>query len=419
MSKEAEVLKQAFDAILKKEFGHTIAPPSYCTPFGIRTLDTLLGGGVTSSLPFMISSPPEVGKSTLTFQFCAQFLAQHPDSIIAYIDTEASANSGEANSMMETRITTFGINEARISYTATVADVKEVFSICHKFIDTKKKMEDRSGKEIKLLIVWDSVASTPSSKDAAAEDPKQVIGYKAREITHNLSALKTALALNRSSMILIDQVRANMKIDMYAAEEQSTGSFNNFKAATNISSLQHTIQQWIYMSKAARLLPSEGFGVDGFIVNIHVEKNKTAPSGSSIPLVFDRKYGAIPLLSEYLFLRDMTKTEIKLTKKNESKLTYPLLVQTVGRSKVINIIDPQTGDTVTTSEKFTERNLIEKYNSDEAFKKIFDAAIELSVQQRIVKGLFRMEARVAQEATGDEEVQQEMVEPQLNHAPTL
>ena len=63
MSKEAKVLKMAFDKILQSKYGHTVAPPSYCTPFGIRTLDTLLGGGLTSSLPFMISSPPEVGKS--------------------------------------------------------------------------------------------------------------------------------------------------------------------------------------------------------------------------------------------------------------------------------------------------------------------------------------------------------------------
>ncbi len=69
MVEYATILKTAFDEIITKKYGHSVPPSPYITPFGIRTVDALLGGGLQSSAPIGISSTPETGKSTISLQF--------------------------------------------------------------------------------------------------------------------------------------------------------------------------------------------------------------------------------------------------------------------------------------------------------------------------------------------------------------
>ena len=57
----AAILRTAFDRTLESKFGACVPPPAYTTPLGIRHLDMLLGGGLTSSAPIAFSSTPETG----------------------------------------------------------------------------------------------------------------------------------------------------------------------------------------------------------------------------------------------------------------------------------------------------------------------------------------------------------------------
>jgi RecA/RadA recombinase len=405
MASTAESLTKAFNILLERDFGQNTPPDPYLTPTGIRHLDTLLGGGFASSLPIMISSVPESGKSSIAFQFAAQFQRVNPNSVILYLDVEASANVSGLSKFVESRMDTFGIDKATMVYKPLMLNVKEMFEVCKKHIELKREIERRTNTEVPMLIVLDSLAAVPSSKDMDSDDVNSTIGLKAREISFYLTQLKTYLAMNKVTMIIIDQVRANMQISSpYAARDEKTvGHFGNVKSATSINSLQHAIHQWLFLSKGTALTPNDGFGVDGFIVNVFIEKNKIAQSNSSVPLVFDRKFGAIPILSEYLFMSEMTKTEIKNTKKVESKLVYPLCVESVARSKVIKIIDPDTLKVIRESDKFTERNLIQKYNSDPKFKEDFDTAIMNSIEGRIVRGLFRSRTSTVQSLEEDDE----------------
>ena len=54
-------LGQAFETVILRDYGHLMAPNPLITPFGIQHLDALLGGGIISSDPIMISSTPETG----------------------------------------------------------------------------------------------------------------------------------------------------------------------------------------------------------------------------------------------------------------------------------------------------------------------------------------------------------------------
>ncbi len=394
-------LKTAFDKLLQTKYGNCLAPPPIITPFNIRHLDAILGGGLSSSSPVVFSSTPETGKSTLAFQFASIFQKVHKNSVIMYLDVEGASNV-ENSIYFENRMQTFNIDESRFSYCPNVMDLKQVFSSIDEMIKLKHNYENliRNKKEaitkdfeMRLLIVWDSIAATPSSKDATSSDVNETIGFKARELTYFINKYKQALMMNKVNFLIIDQVRSNMKIagPFQQQDEKSTGDFKNYKSATNVAALHHAVKQWLYFSKGTNISPADPLGIDGYIINIQLEKNKLAPSGISIPIVFDKKYGAQPLLSEYMFLSEMTKTEVKVTKKTESKLTYPLLISTEGRSKIIKIVDPSTGNIIKESDKFTERKLKEKYASDDEFRKTFDLAVKFSIEERILKSRMSLE----------------------------
>lgn len=137
-------------------------------------------------------------------------------------------------------------------------------------------------------------------------------------------------------------------------------------------------------------------GIDGWVLNVTTEKNKLAPSQLSVDVVFDKKYGVDKLWSEYLFLSEMTKTESKLFKRDSSKMSYPLSIQTVNRSRILEVLNPTTGE-VYKSDKFMEKNFKEKYNKEESFRKLFDYAVDIAVRERIVNYLFKYEESVQQE----------------------
>jgi RecA/RadA recombinase len=398
----SQLLTTAFERVLNDKYQSCMAPPPYLTPFGIKHLDALLGGGFSSSLPVCLSSTPETGKSTIAFQFAAAFQKHHKNSVVVYLDTETASSPIDEEYVLENRLDTFEIDRQKFIYKPVVVNVKEVVNLIEDLIDLKNKFEARVNEEIHVLFIWDSMASTPSTKDSTAEDPDKTIGYKARELTFYLNKIKPKLAINKITTIFIDQVRSNLKIDgPYVRSEKSVGDFGNYKSATSISALQHNIKQWLFLSKGKELKRSDSFGVDGWELNIYTEKNKIVPSNYWITVIFDKKYGIIPLLSEYLFLRDMTKSERKMYNDNESKLPCPLCIKTVSNSRVLEVCDPSTGSILYTSDKFRESKFIDLYNSNSEFQSWFDKAMDISVDYRIVRGLFRG-ANIDHEDVSDE-----------------
>jgi RecA/RadA recombinase len=394
-----EILKTAFDKVLMNKYGTSVPPSPLITSFGIKPLDCLLGGGLTSSAPIIFSSTPETGKSTLALQFSAIFQKTYPNSICVYLNVEEAAGDIKPNTEsvhqmgIDDRISTFNIDPKRFLHKPILLDVKEMFELINDLIQIKPQMEQRTGQAYQVLFILDSIAAVCSSKDSSAADPNEVIGFKARELTFNLAKYKKVISMNQISFIMIDQVRSNITQAMStpwqkAAAEKSVGSFGNFQAATNINSLNHNVRQWLWLSKGEVLKPTDPMGVDGWIINVFTEKNKLAPSKYSIPIVFDKKYGVVPFLSEYLFLSNKTKTENKYWPK-EKKLPYPLSIATSGNSRVLEVLDPSTGTILYRSEPFMERNAIQKYNSDINFRQWFDKAIDIAVEQRININLFR------------------------------
>ncbi len=385
----ASKLSTAFDRLIQKNYGSITPPPSIITPIGIKHLDALLGGGISSSLPVMISSTPETGKSSVSFQFCGSFIDHNPNNLAIYIDVETASNTqSSVVSQIEDRIQTLGINIEKFNYKPLIGDIPTIFTMISELIDTKIVFEEKTGEKLNLCIILDSIASLSCSKEVSANSPKEIIGYKANELSLWISKLKPKITMHNITFICIDQIRSNFKLDMYARNEKTVGEFGNVKAATSVASLHHNLKQWLFLSRGEVLNKTHPYGVDGWVMNCYTEKNKIAPSQFWVSVIFDKKYAIIPVLSEYHFLKELTKTEEKVYKHKQKKPPFPMFVSAEGHSKIIEIIDPTTGAVQATSQKFKESNLINLYYEDSQFKKIFDDAVTLSIDLRIHKGYF-------------------------------
>ena len=385
----------AFEHVITTTYGYARAPKPYITPFGIQHLDALLGGGIISSAPVVLSSTPETGKSTFAFQFAKTFQTLYPNSIIVYLDVEGAANAsgtigadGLANN--SSRMQIFCIDEKRFRYEPIIIDIYGFFDMIESLVNIKKAFEEKLQKEFKIMIVWDSIAATPCSKLAEVTGPDRIIGLKARQLSFCIEKYAPLLAYNRITFLTIDQVRANLQLEgQYVAKEKSVGTWNDYKAASSIIAFNHKVGQWLFLSRKTAINPSDGMGISGWYMNIFTEKNKLAPSQESITCVFDKRTGLHKFWSEYTFMAEMTRSELKYFKE-EKNLCYPLAVRKSGPQVYLEFLDPTTGNSQYTSDKFYRKNALDKYNTDENFKNAFDYVMSISVEQRITSGLFQL-----------------------------
>lgn len=176
----ASKLCSAFDSFVQKNYGEYRVPPPIVTKFDVAPIDALLGGGIVSSGPVILSSTPETGKSTFAFQFSKNFQKEHPNSVVVYIDIEGSGNSekenDEAVKYRVSRIESFGIDTSRFRYEPVVLDVMKLFEMIEQLVEIKKVLEQKIGMEFHVLFIVDSISAVPSSKTEDAIDPNKIIG---------------------------------------------------------------------------------------------------------------------------------------------------------------------------------------------------------------------------------------------------
>lgn len=399
----AEKLGLAFENLIVKQYGYAKAPKPYMTPFGIQHLDALLGGGIVSSAPIMLSSTPETGKSTLAFQFSSIFQKLYPNSMIVYLDIEGSGNSSNFETGMS-RVQIFGIDEKRFRYEPILVDIPVLFTLIENLANIKSMFEEKLQKEFKVLFIWDSIAATPSSKVESSDDPNRTIGVKARQLSFCLEKYGPILAHKRITFMAIDQVRANLVIDPYAQKEKTIGMWKDYRAATSIQALNHRVAQWLFLSKKAQITPDDGLGINGWFMSLYTEKNKSAPSQEAVMCVFDKRNGLHKFWSEYTFLSEMTPSEKKYYK-DENKLLYPLSIKKAGSYVYLEFIDPTTGSVQYTSDKFYRKDAHKLYTTSEQFRQAFDYVMTVAVDYRIKQGLFQLKNSLGEiRITGTEKV---------------
>lgn len=412
----AEELASAFDDFTIEKYGTLNPPDPYVTPTGIRPLDALLGGGLMSSSMICFSSTPETGKSTIAYQFARQFLDVHENGLVVYFDVEGTGGELEKNSyatiFQESRAETFNlVDDPRFKYNRRPYNIKDFFEYLDGLIEKKREIQARTGSEIKILFILDSVTALSYSRIDGVEDFDKIPGKRAAELSFYLIKWKQNFAYDRVTMISIDQLKAAMSIkgQYEQADEKTVGTWRNTKSATGVWTFQHAISQWLFFSKGQEINPAKfpALDIDGWMVNVVTEKNKNTTGKHQLSLVFDKRNGLNKFWSEFVFVSSYCPTEVSFMRGNWEP-NIPLMIKTEGAYSVLEVINPLTGEVEYSSKKFFKKNAKKMYDEDLEFRKWFDIAVDYSCKERISNGLLKIDVNKFEELPIGEK--EEMVE---------
>jgi len=414
ISEQTDVLSKLFDRVIEKNYGKKRSPSPLIMSTGIGHLDALLGGGLLSSGPVMLTSTPESGKSTLAYQFAGLFHQVYENGIVVYIDIEGSGGSQDTTQYKVSRAETFGLNDSvRFRYEPIVLNMKELFGLITSLIEQKKIVEEKTGREFYVFLIWDSVAATRSSKTDQVTDHNQLIGFKARELSFYLEQTLPHLKFHRIFFLCIDQVRANIKIEgPFAQQEKTVGQFKNMQAASNTFSLLHNIQQWLFLSRGKTISPTDNMGIEGWYLNIYTEKNKLAPSQHAVSCIFDMHTGISKFWSEFIFLSEKTPSEKKIYRDKKIPSEF-MITKKTAQKYCLKIPNSEDGTIQYESEPFFKKEAKRVYTNDKEFKQWFDYAVELSSYQRITHGMFKEDIDLTTDETNVNSEVEQLIEDNL------
>lgn len=180
---------------IEDESGSVITRPKFLST-QILSLDRVLGGGIPAGRVVELYSKSEgEGKSSVASHIMAEMTRQ--GGYVLLIDSERG--------FTEDRLKTFGVDLNRVIMVEP-RYIEEVFDIITETIETaiNEKAAER------LLVVWDSVASTPSKIEFEAEYDEVKIATQARSLSRGLPRLLDTLSKVECFVVFINQTRTNI-----------------------------------------------------------------------------------------------------------------------------------------------------------------------------------------------------------------
>ena len=326
---------------------------------GMPTLDVILGGGVIMGGLIQLYGRPSCGKSSFAVKILSAFQkAFNYNCACIYIDAETS--------MTNARLKQLGAQGVLLYNQCTLESVFKIIKDNIAFKRNNPKLID-----IPSVIIWDSIPTTISLKEADIEDPKQVVGYRANLLKTYLYQIKADLKKYKITLIAINQTRAAINMSFTPAETQIKG----IKQADHIpggQALLFATDQMLQMHDTADI-GEEKAGFSGKEVIIKAIKNKAFVPGIECRTAFSFVGGYSGFWSAFFTLA-----------------SEGLLSTTAGYYSIKGF------DT-----RFRARNAIELYNKDKKFKEAFKAAIH-EFTERVVNEYKKQQELVnSEEAMGE------------------
>jgi len=167
---------------------------------GIPTINYIISGKpLTGGLPLtgkitIMYGPEGCGKTSFVAHMIAR--AQQSNIDVVYIDTERS--------ITRSRLEQFGVNVNELAY-LTPDTMEECFDIIEAVCREKIVEDDKES----VLIVWDSIAMTPTADEINRTADDVEIASQARVLTRNLRRIRGKVKRVEASLLLINQARAN------------------------------------------------------------------------------------------------------------------------------------------------------------------------------------------------------------------
>ena len=363
--------------------------------FNIKPLDAILGGGIPTKSIIAITSPPETGKTTISWQLISKALKQNPYAMALYLDIEGSALTRNEELGIKSRPELLKIDMNRVFYVNKKYYLEDLVNKIKQFIEMKKQWDKKLGINAPVIIIWDSISSTEIKKIEEVSRPEEMTGYQARMLQFTIAKLKKDIDEANILLVLIDQIRANINAGFFgskmtASSSTETGNFGSYKSSISNTKTHHEIRQWHYLQKGSLIKPQDIPNIDGWFLKFTVVKNKVAPTTNyEIELIFDKRYGISKFWSEFHFLSEYQSYERRLYKDSDKfnkqyASIHPLGIQRVGGFYKLSYQSPIDGQLYEYPKNFRFNQALELYKTDEEFRKLFNIILEHSIKDRII-----------------------------------
>lgn len=302
------------------------------------------GGGYPEGRIIEISGPPAIGKSHLAYHTAS--VAQKMGGLVVYVDTE--------NSVPVQKLADMGIDvRKRFVYVDTHC-TEEVFSIIESTITKAKQVV---GKNIPIVVVWDSVAATSPKAELDGEYEDNTIGLQARVISKGMRKITGVIGHNNVTLLCLNQIREKIGV-MYGDPTTTPGG----KAIPFHSSIRISLS-------SGNIVKDKAGNVVGIHVIATVKKNRVAPPFKKVE--FDIIFGKGIVEDDYIF--DEVRSYCK-EHKGVVRDGVKVNISGDGAWKELMVSDTSTGE-VLLEKKFYKSDFGSMMN-DPTYRKYIDMAID-------------------------------------------
>jgi len=232
-------------------------------PTGSLLLDLAIGHGLPAGRLTEVYGDTSTGKSTLV----AHVIGEHQKSggVAVLFDTESGFLPDQARRI--------GVDVDKLIYAAP-STLQEVFEMIELSIQRVKVSKDTRP----LLIVWDSVAATPTKEELEGEFGKQHMGLHARLISQAMRKITTMISKENVILLFVNQIRTSIGVTFGDPTTTLGGMAIPFH-----SSVRMQLKRSGYLKDTA----GETYGI---LVKCRITKNKVSPPfrEAEIHLEFDK-----------------------------------------------------------------------------------------------------------------------------------
>jgi RecA/RadA recombinase len=139
------------------------------------------------------------GKSHIAYQLART--TQQMGGLVVYVDTE--------NATPVEKLASMGLDVSKRFVYCDTHCTEEVFSIIESTITKAKTLV---GRDIPILVIWDSVAATSPKVELDGEYEKDTIGLQARVLSKGMRKITGVIGQNNVTLILLNQNRQKIGV---------------------------------------------------------------------------------------------------------------------------------------------------------------------------------------------------------------
>lgn len=218
-------------------------------PSGDPGIDKVLGGGWPLGRIVEIFGPESNGKTTVALHAAVE--CQKMGGVVVFLDTEHALNKKRAKDI--------GVNLKKMIYVQP-----ETMEKTFEYVEGIVEKINKVNSERPILIIWDSVAASPTNAEIDGEYDDQHVASGARVMSLSLRKINKVINHSKTCFMCINQTRE--KVGVTFGEKSGTPMGRALKFYASIRFEVVKTQQY-----------KEGSAVAGIVCQGTAKKNKVAP----------------------------------------------------------------------------------------------------------------------------------------------